>query len=95
MLFYQLHVSKYSTAHIPKPQQRDVICSLAGQLYFTSGQDKREREKYIRTLWTAFRDRRRNVGGSKLIGPFRSSMWLLHSSCIRSVLLFCLRRWQH
>jgi len=33
---------------------------------------KKEREKYIWTLWTAFHTRRRNVGGSNVTGPFGS-----------------------
>jgi len=48
--------------------------SPAGQPYFSSGQGEKEREKYVWTLWTAFHAIGRNVGGSNLIGPFRSRM---------------------
>jgi len=52
------------------------------------GRGERERRKYVGTLWIVSCTRHRNVGGSNLIGPFISRMWLLHSSCIRSVYLF-------
>ena len=46
----------------------------------SGGWGKREREKYVWTLLTALHAICRNVGGSNLIGPFRSSTWLLYSS---------------
>lgn len=61
---------------------------LSGQLYFSGGRGKKESEEHVRTQWTAICARLRNVWGSNLIGAFRSSMWPLHSSCIRSIYWF-------